>query len=484
MKKILILAAALIMTATSSLSAKGIAPVGIDSLSFDRHGDFMVVDMDIDLKQVSIPSARAQLITPLIVSEAGDTTLQLPSVGVYGHMRYINYLRNDRNPLSNADEATFEVSDRPKSYDYLASVPFASWMDSSQLVIRRQLYGCTNCLLEERFDIIATKTVIEEPETNITDFTAIDMSPVVGTLEGEAFIDFVVNKTDIKPDYRRNPRELLKIQESIDTVLNDPDVNITKVWLKGFASPESPYTHNRDLAIGRTEALKEHIRQLYDFKQDIIETDFEPEDWAGLRKYVEASNIDHKAEILEIIDSDMAPDPKEAMIKKKYPKEYKFMLENFYPALRHTEYKIWYEVKRFDDVDKIREVMHSKPNRLTLREFHILANSCLPGSDEYYEVFETAARMYPDDPLAAINAANAAMKRKDYISAEKYLSRAGDSDDAVYARAALAFSKEEYDKAEALLKKLPEMPKAQNLSGEIEAIKAQESRKFTRIDLK
>ena len=483
MKKQLLLAAALMMTATSSLSAKGIAPVGIDSLSFDRHGEFMVVDMDIDLKLVDVQSSRAQVITPLMVSLDGDT-LQLPSVGVYGHVRYINYLRNDRKPLSGFEEATFEASDRPKLYDYMASVPFEPWMDSSQLLIRRRLYGCTNCLLDERLDPVASYMVVEEPEINITDFSAMDIAPIVESLEGAAFIDFVVDKTDINPNYRRNPRELLKIQESIDTVLNDPDVVITGVWLKGFASPESPYNHNRDLAIGRTAALKEHIRQLYNFNPDIISTDFEPEDWAGLRKYVEASNIDNKDAILGIIDSDMAPDPKEALIKKKYPKEYKFMLENFYPALRHTEYRITYQVKRFDDVDKIREVMRTKPNRLTLREFHILANSCLPGSDDYYEVFETAARMYPDDPAAAINAANAALKRKDYASAERYLSRAGDSDDAVYARAALAFSKEEYDKADELLRKLPNMPKAQNLSAEIEAIKAQESKKFTRIDLK
>ena len=215
-----------------------------------------------------------------------------------------------------------------------------------------------------------------------------------------------------------------------------------------------------------------------------MSTDYEPEDWSGLRRYVESSNIDHKVEILEIIDSDMAPDPKEAMIKKTYPKEYRFMLENFYPPLRHTEYKITYEVKRFDDVDKIREVMRTKPNRLTLREFHILANSCIPGSDEYYEVFETAARMYPHDSAATINAANAAMKRKDFSSAEKYLANAGDSDEAVYARGVLAFEEGDYDKAETILKPISRMSDAVNLLRDIEAIRAREFTKFTRIELK
>lgn len=478
----IILITALIASA-SLLSAEGISPVGIDSLSFDRHGDFMVVEMDLDLKPVQVRSSRAQIITPMMASLHGDT-LQLPSVGVYGHTRYINYLRNDHTPLSNTDEVTFEGSDHPEVYDYMVSVPFQTWMDSSQLLIRRRLYGCTNCLLEERFDPVASYMVVEEPEINITDFSAMEIAPIVESLEGAAFIDFVVDKTDINPAYRRNPRELLKIQESIDTVLNDPDVIITSVWLKGFASPESPYSHNRDLAIGRTAALKEHIRQLYNFNPDIISTDFEAEDWAGLRKYVETSNIDNKEKILEIIDSDMDPDPKEALIKKTFPREYRFMLENFYPALRHTEYRITYQVKRFDDVDKIRQLMRTKPNRLTLREFHILANSCVPGSDEYNEVFETAARMYPNDPDAAINAANAALKRKDYASAEKFLSLAGDSDNAVYARGALAFAQGDYDRAESLLRPISSLPKASNLIRDIEAIRIRATQKYRRIDLK
>lgn len=239
----------------------------------------------------------------------------------------------------------------------------------------------------------------------------------------------------------------------------------------------------RDLAEGRTEALKEHIRQLYDFAPSIIATDYEPEDWAGLRKAVETSNIDNKEGILEIIDSDMDPDPKEDLIRKRYPKEYSFMRDNFYPALRHTDYRITYMVKKFDDPDKLREVMRTHPNRLTRREFHILAKACVPESDEYYEVFETAARMYPDDPDANVNAAAAAIKRNDHVSAEKYLSRAGDSKDAVYVRGVLAFMKGDYAGAEDILKAIADDPKAARLRRDIEAKRTRESKTFQRITL-
>ena len=201
---------------------------------------------------------------------------------------------------------------------------------------------------------------------------------MVESLEGAAYIDFIADKTNIEPNYRRNPQELFKIQSTIDTVLNDKDVRITGVWLKGFASPESPYSHNTDLAIGRTKALKEHIRQLYNFDPDIIATDYEPEDLFGAAPFRRGfqhrpQERDSRADRLR-----HGHDPKEALIKKRFPKEYKFMLDNFYPTLRHTEYRITYEVKRFDDLEKIRQVMRTRPNRLTLRDFFLLGNACAP----------------------------------------------------------------------------------------------------------
>ena len=57
-----------------------------------------------------------------------------------------------------------------------------------------------------------------------------------------------------------------------------------------------------------------------------------------------------------------------------------------------------------------------------------------PGSDRYDEIFETAVRMFPADATANLNAANIAMGKKDMKNAERYLSKAGDTPEAVYAR--------------------------------------------------
>lgn len=481
MKKAILYIAAII-AGTCMTQAKSISPVGIDSLSFDRHGNYMVVNMNLDLSPTDVRSLHAQVITPMIVSEKGDTAL-LPSVGIYGRQRYIQYLRNGRHPLGSDNEQIFKSSERPSNTHYNANVAFAEWMNNSQLIIKRQLFGCANCLIEEKIDPVTEYYYSEPLMPEMAYFQIKETSAKIDTLSGSAFVDFPVDKTVIYPDYRNNVRELGKIQASIDTVYNDPDVTITGIWLKGYASPESPYSHNTELAIGRTESLKHHIGQLYKFRENIISTDYEPEDWEGLRRFVAASNIDNKEGILALIDSDMEPDAKEAKIKRIYPKEYRFMLQNFYPALRHTDYKIIYEVSRFDDIDKIREVMKTKPNRLSLHEFFLLGNSLQPGSDEFNEVYETAVRMYPHNTTANINAANAALQRNDLVTAAQYLKRAGDSPEADYARAVLAFSKGEYDQAQELLEKLDGFQDSKLLLERIENIKKNENKKAVKITL-
>lgn len=416
--------------------------VSVGDLKMERNGGYMVVDMTLDLKALDVDGNRAVLLTPRLVN--GNDSLDLQSVGVYGRRRYYFYVRNGESMLAE-DERSFKASERPDDIAYHCIAPYAEWMNGAKLSLHRSDYGCCNTLLAEQDGVLGRHVEAFFPEL-------VYVRPQAETvksrsLEGSAFIDFPVDKTVIYPDYRRNTAELGKIQATIDSVRNDRDVTITQVWLKGYASPESPYTHNTELAIGRTEALKKYIQQLYKFEEGIIATDYEPEDWAGLRRYVEQTNLDHRTEILALIDSDMDPDAKETKIKRSYPEEYRFLLQNCYPALRHTDYRIAYVIRSYSDVEEIKRLMRTQPQKLSLNEFYLAAQEYEPGTDEFTEVFETAVRMFPDDTVANLNAANAAMRRGDNTGAARYLERAGDSPEAVYARGSLAVRMKDYETA-------------------------------------
>ena len=427
--------------------------VSVSDVKMERNGAYIAVDMNLGLKALAVEGNRAVLLTPRLVN--GSDSLDLPSIGIYGRRRYYFYVRNGESLLTDKDEMSYKASEKPDGIAYHNIVSYADWMNGAVLSLHRSDYGCCNTLLARQDGTLGRHTEAFFPELVFVQPEAEIMKS--RSLSGSAYIDFPVDQTVIYPDYRRNTVELGKIQATIDSVRNDKDVTITSVWLKGYASPESPYKHNTELAIGRTAALKKHIGQLYSFADNVIQTDYEPEDWAGLRRYVEQSNIDHRAEILALIDSDMEPDAKEWKIKRTYPEEYRFMLHNFYPALRHTDYRIDYNIRTFSDADEIKRIMAERPQKLSLNEFYLVAGQYEPGTDEFTDVFQTAVRMFPNDETANLNAANAAIRRDDFGTARRYLDKAGDSAEAVYARGALAVREGDYDTACRYLNKAKEM---------------------------
>ena len=442
------------MLKTMAQSTRDIIPgVSIENFNMNREGKYLTVEMNLDLNKLNVDANCAVLLTPRLVN--GTDSLDLPSVGIYGRRRYYYYVRNGIGSISGENETVYRVSDKPDNVAYNNLAEYEAWMDGATLKFHRSDWGCCHEILAEYEGIVGRHREAFFPELVFVQPKAEIMKS--RSLSGSAYIDFPVDQTVIYPDYRRNTVELGKIQATIDSVRNDKDVTITSVWLKGFASPESPYKHNTDLAIGRTAALKKHIGQLYHFADSIIRTDYEPEDWAGLRRYVEQSNINHRTEILTMIDSDMEPDAKETKIKRTYPEEYRFMLQNFYPALRHTDYRIDYNIRKFSEAEEIKRIMAEQPQKLSLNEFYLVAGKYEPGTVEFTDVFETAVRIFPNDTIANLNAANAAIRRDDYVRAEQYLEKAGDIPEAVYARAALAIRKEDYETARRYLETARDM---------------------------
>ena len=272
----------------------------------------------------------------------------------------------------------------------------------------------------------------------------------VREVKGSAYIDFPVNRTYIDEHYRDNYVELQKIRNTIDVVRNDADTRITSLFIKGFASPEGSYANNTRLAKGRTAALKEYVRKLYDFPDSLITTAYEPEDWEGLARYVETSDLPNKTGILELLGSGMEPDAKEFELKKRYPADYAYLYRKVYPGLRHSDYAVQYHVRVYTDVAEIRRLMTTEPQKLSLQELYLVALNCEPGSDEYNEVFAIAVRMFPDDETANLNAANTAMGLGDLKNAGRYLAKSGMRAEAIYARAIFAALNHDYDMAEKL----------------------------------
>ena len=274
----------------------------------EHVGDRLIIDMKLALDELSLPANRSLVCTPLI--ERGDSVRALPPVIVNGRNRQIQYDRSGRDAAANGEFVLRRYNGKEQTFDYHASIPFAKWMERSEVSLVADFCGCGwEALSNDKsplFPIRIAEPVVLRPLLAYVTPEAERVKERVK--EGSAFLDFPVNRTEIYPEYRDNPSELRKILETVSSVKEDPYATITEVYIKGFASPEGTYKHNTYLAEHRAKALIEYVKGLYHFEQARFTVDFEPEDWAGLEKRVENSSLADKEELLAIIRADEPKD--------------------------------------------------------------------------------------------------------------------------------------------------------------------------------
>lgn len=459
-------------------AALAISDINVKNVKVERSESSLLLDMDLDAMGAKMKSNREVKYTPMIV--AGDSVRILPSVIFAGRNRYIQNQRH--NTVGKTGAVLSRVG---KTVNYSTVTPYEPWMEYSHLVLNEDECGCG----------ISLKN-LDNPSDNdlgVLDFRPRVFDPMfvlvnppaeiekVREVSGSAYIDFPVNRTEIYPDYRRNPVELKKIQQTIDVVANDKDTEITSIQIKGFASPEGSYANNVRLASGRASSLAEYVRGLYRFNAKLMNVSSEPENWIGLRDYLSNCTLTDTTAMLAIVDNtNLEPDAREAELKRRFPTQYRFLLENVYPGLRRSDYAIEYKVRSYTTVEEIEAVMKTDPKKLSIDEIYFVANTYDPESPEFREAFELAVRLFPNNEASNLNMAAIALGRDELQAASGYLDKAGNSPSALYARGVYAYKKGDLDNGKALIKTAADagLAEAKDALQQIELIENTDSTKI------
>lgn len=412
----------------------------------------VMIDMQLILEaSFDMSSNRMVTLTPVLCAPDSSHTHPLAPAVVYGRKRYIVNQRQGEIP-TDAYSILHREANRRQVIPYQAVIPFEPWMEGGYIEVWADLCGCANAREEEQKYLVAWMPEKPFPTDDHIAYLMPIAPPVkADSLQGSAYIDFPVNRTEMYPDYRRNPQELEKIHASIDSVRSDRNATITRITIKGYASPEGPYDNNVRLAVGRAQTLRDFVVRQYALESIPFGVSSEPEDWEGLRRTVKNGTFEQKDEILSIIDSKEITDPDARDRALKRLKIYPTLLNDVYPALRHSDYTIYYTIRDFT-VDEAKEIYRTRPWQLSQAEMYRVAKTYEIGSDEYVELFNTAVRMFPGDETANLNAAAIALRAHDLSLAERYLDKAGHSPQAVCNRGLLAYMKGNHAEALELLK--------------------------------
>jgi len=425
---ILILLSFMVMPVTAKEIYKG--QINITSGEIRQKGDSVYVHMMIDISGLKIDRNRALTLTPILTN--GSQQRELPDVLINGSTRDKAYKRSvalgGYDNIQNQPYTAIKLDKKSRGVvHYWQIIAYERWMDTAHLDIREDLCGCGGHEQE-----IAVERVID----NMPPVVTYELIPQLAYIKPEAedvksrsekwesFLDFPVNKTNIKPDYMNNPRELSDIQKMLNTIKEDNNITISRVTITGFASPEGGIANNERLAKGRADEFKKYLTSKVNFPADIYNIEYGGENWDGLVMALEASTMTDKDAILDIINNTNDINARKDKLKAfKNGVPYRQMLTEIYPKLRKVVSTAQYTVRSFN-VDEAKAIINTRPQQLSLDEMFQVANSYPVGSGNLTEVFETAVRMYPNNEVANLNAGAAALSSNNIQNAEKYLQKA------------------------------------------------------------
>ena len=405
-----------------------IVPVRLEQL-----GETVHIDFDILMKDVKVKPAHGIDLIPQLVSPT--TTYELPRVSIKGKNEYLVYERRLAVMSAKAKKnykAPYLIEKNQKKKSGVIrcryTLPYEPWMADAGLNVQRDECGCGESALmnvEHTFDKVTLERMLvpyvvtphlSYVEPKVEEIKSRD-------IQAECFLDFEVNKVDIRPEYMNNPQELAKIRAMIDDLKSDANINVKRLDIIGYASPEGTLAANKRLSEGRAMALRNYLAARYDFPRNQYYIMFGGENWDGLVKALDTFEMDYKEEVLDIITNvpiEKGRETKLMQLRGGVP--YRFMLKHIFPSLRVAICKVSYDIKNFN-LDEAKEVIKRRPQNLSLNEMFMVANTYPNGSQEFIDIFETAVRIYPESEIANMNAATAALSRNDLINAERYLAK-------------------------------------------------------------
>lgn len=418
------------LTAQRSL----LGQLGANGLEVSKQGERVAISLTLSLDSLQLSSNDLLIITPVVRHQHSEAMQILPQVQIVGRTREVILQRYNAHtvPDNLGHTIAHHVVRKNRSKQqirYQASVIFEEWMYEGELLLQAHLYGCAECFAEESEWSLLTPVLrppyVPQPRLTYLEPTA---EPVKARAEKHtATLSFRSAKHDLDPNYLGNREELQRVDQVMREIVSSNDLQVTSLEVVGYASPEGNYGYNKALSERRADAFAGYLSGKFGIPKSQMSVKGHGEDWQMLREIISNSSLEESEKILEIIDNVSEPDARDVPLRKiAGGSTYQLLLSDIYPRIRRTEYEIAYEVRPFS-VEEAREIIKQNPKLLSLNEMYLVALSYPPKSREFKEVFDIAVRLYPEEPIAIINASAADIEGGSYRAAIERLGRLADN---------------------------------------------------------
>ena len=384
----------------------------------DKSANQVSLTIDLNLDNLSVRSNDLIILTPRITQPNGSYAKVLDPIYIVGGIRDKALNRQlhfghtpDYYTVAKPQSITRRHNGKPQSVRYSVILPYEKEMRGAVLALDEWLTGCADC--DRGSASLALLTPFVKAEPYRPTYKATYVVPVAEKIKNRAdkysaSISFRVAKHNIERNYKQNSTVLNDVDSKVRTILNNKDITLTGMTVEGWASPEGQADYNKALSERRANSFADYLSRTHGIKRSDMTVTGRGEDWAGVEKLIQESNLPYKAALQEIIDNNAgdARDPKVRTLNGGAAFRELVADDGLYAKVRRTDYTFRYTVRVFN-LEEARERIKTNPKLLSLNEMYLVANSYPVGSEEFKEVFAIAEKYFPGEPAALTNAAAA-----------------------------------------------------------------------------
>lgn len=214
----------------------------------------------------------------------------------------------------------------------------------------------------------------------------------ITTISKDAEILYLINKADVRSNQLTT--EQIKMFEDFVKENSAKDrTTLGNVYAKGYASPDGPLKFNDELSKKRSETGKTAVsKQLKDVnaKYDVAAYG---EDWEGFKTLVEASNIQDKELILQVLQMYSSPVQRDQEIKNMSA-VFKVLAQEVLPKLRRTQFSATADIQGLTD-DEIKAAIAKGGSNLNIEEM-LYGATLTSDNAEKAKIYKAAADKFND----------------------------------------------------------------------------------------
>ncbi len=334
------------------------------------------------------------------------------------------------------------------SYNYIPEMLVSELVLEFDVTQKKKTYKLPSVKIAD--GVIATSTLLSTKAGETGPVIIADkFQRIIEEKEG-ANILFLIQQAQLRKS-ETNSASMNDFLKKVKEVQNSESLQVNKLEIAGYASPDGPFSMNKGLSEKRQKVTEDYIkRQLKKLKTSVpVSSEITAEDWDGFKQLVEASNIEDKNTILRVLSSYNDPEQREREIKN-LAAAYKSLADDVLPQLRRARITLVYNVVGKSD-EEIKELLASNPSALSVEEL-LYAATLTEDLNQKASVYEKAINQFPEDVRGYNNLGIVRFRQNDLNKAEEMLlkaaAKAPASADVNYNLGLTSLAKGEWMKAE------------------------------------